>query len=104
VTYLTLTRQGFIIENVSSCKKPFAGSQPVEFHLASCRFSYFPFGGGIRGCIGEPFAWMEGILIIATIAQKWTVRLVPGQRIKLDPAITLRLKYGMKMKLIQRKN
>jgi cytochrome P450 len=67
------------------------------------RFSYFPFGGGIRGCIGEPFAWMEGILIIATIAQKWTMRLVPGQRIKLDPAITLRPKYGMKMKLIRRK-
>ena len=68
------------------------------------RFSYFPFGGGIRGCIGESFAWMEGTLIIATIAQKWTMRLVPGQRIKLDPAITLRPKYGMKMKLIRRKS
>jgi cytochrome P450 len=67
------------------------------------RFSYFPFGGGIRGCIGEPFAWMEGILIIATIAQKWTMRLVPGQQVKLDPAITLRPKHGIKMKLIRRK-
>jgi cytochrome P450 len=75
----------------------------VEFKTQLPRFSYFPFGGGIRGCIGEPFAWMEGILIIATIAQKWTMRLVPGQRIKLDPAITLRPKYGMKMKLIRRK-
>jgi cytochrome P450 len=75
-----------------------------EFKTHSPRFSYFPFGGGIRGCIGEPFAWMEGILIIATIAQMWTMRLVSGQRIKLDPAITLRPKYGMKMKLIQRKN
>ena len=73
-----------------------------EFKTHLPRFSYFPFGGGIRGCIGEPFAWMEGVLIIATIAQKWTMRLVPGQRIKLDPAITLRPKYGMKMKLIQR--
>lgn len=75
----------------------------AEFKTRLPRFSYFPFGGGIRGCIGEPFAWMEGILIIATIAQKWKMRLVPGQRIKLDPAITLRPKYGMKMKLIQRK-
>lgn len=75
----------------------------AEFKTQLPRFSYFPFGGGIRGCIGEPFAWMEGILVIAIIAQKWTMRLVPGQRIKLDPAITLRPKYGMKMKLIQRK-
>jgi cytochrome P450 len=75
----------------------------TEFKTQLPRFSYFPFGGGIRGCIGEPFAWMEGILIIAIIAQKWTMRLVPGQRIKLDPAITLRPKNGMKMKLIQRK-
>jgi cytochrome P450 len=73
-----------------------------EFKTDLPRFSYFPFGGGIRGCIGEPFAWMEGVLIIATIAQKWTMRLVPGQRIKLDAAITLRPKYGMKMKLIHR--
>lgn len=73
-----------------------------EFKARLPRFSYFPFGGGIRGCIGETFAWMEGILIIATIVQKWSMRLVQGQRIKLDPAITLRPKYGMKMKLIQR--
>ncbi len=74
----------------------------AEFKTQLPRFSYFPFGGGIRGCIGEPFAWIEGILIIATIAQKWTMRLIPGQRIKLDPAITLRPKYGIKMKLVQR--
>ena len=73
-----------------------------EFKTHLPRFSYFPFGGGIRGCIGEPFAWIEGVLIIAIIAQKWTMRLLPSQRIKLDPAITLRPRYGMKMKLIQR--
>jgi cytochrome P450 len=75
----------------------------AKFKADLPRFSYFPFGGGIRGCIGEPFAWMEGILIVAIIAQKWTMRLVPGQRMKLDPAITLRPRYGMKMKLIKRK-
>ena len=74
-----------------------------EFKTRLARFSYFPFGGGIRGCIGEPFAWMESILIIATISQKWMMRLIPGHRIKLDPAITLRPKYGMKMKLTKRK-
>jgi cytochrome P450 len=73
-----------------------------EFKSHLPRFSYFPFGGGIRGCIGEPFTWIEGILIIATITQKWTMRMLPSQRIKLDPAITLRPRYGMKMNLIQR--
>ena len=73
-----------------------------EFKSLLPRFCYFPFGGGIRGCIGEPFAWIEGILIIATIAQKWSMCLLPSHRIKLDPAITLRPKHGMKMKLIQR--
>jgi cytochrome P450 len=66
------------------------------------RFSYFPFGGGIRACIGEPFAWMEGILVLATICRQWKMRLVPGHRVELDPAITLRPKYGMKMKLERR--
>ena len=74
-----------------------------DFKTHLSRFSYFPFGGGIRGCIGEPFAWMEGVLIIATVAQEWSMRLIPSQRIKLDPAITLRSKYGMKMKLSQRR-
>src|SRR5215831_13800593 len=67
------------------------------------RFSYFPFGGGIRACIGEPFAWMEGILVLAIIVRQWKMRLMRGQRVELDPAITLRPKYGMKMKLELRK-
>jgi cytochrome P450 len=66
------------------------------------RFSYFPFGGGIRGCIGEPFAWMEGILVLASIVRQWKMHLVPGHRLELDPAITLRPKYGVKMKLERR--
>jgi cytochrome P450 len=66
------------------------------------RFSYFPFGGGIRGCIGESFAWMEGILVIATIVRQWKMRLVSGHRVELDPAITLRPRYGMQMKLERR--
>ena len=61
------------------------------------KFSYFPFGGGARVCIGEQFAWMEGILLLATIAQQWQMRLVPGHAVDLQPLITLRPRYGMRM-------
>lgn len=61
------------------------------------KFAYFPFGGGPRRCIGEPFAWMEGVISIATLASRWKMRLVPNQRIVPDPLITIRPKYGIKM-------
>ena len=68
------------------------------------RFSYFPFGGGPRSCIGEPFAWMEGILVIATIARRWKMRIIPEHPVILQPLVTLRPKYGMQMRLIERNN
>ncbi len=54
------------------------------------KFAYFPFGGGGRQCIGEAFAWMEAVLVVAALAQRWRLRLEPGQRIGLQPKITLR--------------
>ena len=45
---------------------------------------------------------MEGVLVIATLAQKWKMRLVPGHRVELQPSITLRPKYGIKMTLERR--
>ncbi len=70
-----------------------------EARDARPKFSYFPFGGGSRLCIGERFAWIEGTLMLATIAQKWRLRLVPGHRVEPLPLITLRSKYGMKMRV-----
>ena len=63
------------------------------------KFAYFPFGGGPRVCIGERFAWIEGVLVLATIAQYWRFSLVPGQTIDTHPQITLRTRYGLKMTL-----
>jgi cytochrome P450 len=68
-----------------------------EAKAARPRFSYFPFGGGTRQCIGESFAWMELVLLLTTIAQKWRLRLVPGHPIKPQPLVTLRSRYGMQM-------
>lgn len=64
---------------------------------------YYPFGGGVRRCIGESFAWTEGILVLATLARKWKLRLDPSQRVGLKPLITLRPKFGMKMKIVARR-
>lgn len=64
---------------------------------AGQRYTYFPFGGGARRCIGEGFAWTEGVLLLAALAQKWRLHLVPDQKIGLSAMITLRPKYGMKM-------
>jgi len=61
------------------------------------KYSYFPFGGGPRLCIGEQFAWMEGILIIATLAQRWKLRTVSSQPPQLQPLITLRPRNGIRM-------
>jgi cytochrome P450 len=68
-----------------------------EAAAARPKFSYFPFGGGARVCIGERFAWMEGVLLLATLAQRWRLSLVKGHRVETRALITLRPKYGMQM-------
>jgi cytochrome P450 len=69
----------------------------LEPREAQPKFAYFPFGGGTRVCIGERFAWMEGVIVMAAIAQKWRFRLQPGQRVEPLPLITLRVKHGLRM-------
>jgi cytochrome P450 len=73
-----------------------------EFRAALPKFAYFPFGGGPRQCIGESFAWMELILLVATIAQQYRLRLVPGHPVEPQPLITLRARHGMRMTIEQR--
>jgi cytochrome P450 len=73
-----------------------------EFKKNLPRFSYFPFGGGIRSCVGEPFAWMEAILITAIINRLWKMNSIPSNKVALKPLITLRPKYGMRMKITRR--
>jgi cytochrome P450 len=69
----------------------------AEAKAARPKFAYFPFGGGGRQCIGESFAWMEAILVLATLAQRWRMDLAHNQRIELQPKITLRPMYGIQV-------
>ncbi|HEY0407526.1 MAG TPA: cytochrome P450 [Pyrinomonadaceae bacterium] len=73
-----------------------------EAREARPQYSYFPFGGGSRRCIGEGFAWMEGVLLLATLAQRWRPRLVPNHPVRTHPIITLRPRHGMMMTLERR--
>ena len=73
-----------------------------EFKAALPQFAYFPFGGGARRCIGESFAWMELVLVAATIGQQWRLSLVPGHPVVPQPVITLRLKHGLRMSVQRR--
>jgi len=61
------------------------------------KFAYFPFGGGGRICIGDAFAWAEGVLILAVIARRWRFEAVTGHFVEVNPTVTLRPKNGLKM-------
>ena len=73
-----------------------------ENKAARSKFTYFPFGGGGRQCIGESFAWMEGVFSIATIAQRWRMSYIGASPPEVQAKITLRPKDPMLMRLIAR--
>lgn len=63
------------------------------------KYAYFPFSGGPRVCIGNNFAMMEAQLILATIAGRYSPRLVPGHPVVPVPTVTLRPRHGLEMTL-----
>ncbi|MBK6516603.1 MAG: cytochrome P450 [Polyangiaceae bacterium] len=64
--------------------------------------AYLPFGAGPRVCIGNQFAMMESVLLLATIAQRFELEAVAGQRVIPEPSITLRFKHGLRMRARRR--
>lgn len=76
--------------------------ETISVKEAGNKFIYLPFSKGIRSCIGESFAWMEGVLLLAALGRKWRLSLAPEQKIGLQAMVTLRPKYGMKMRIEER--
>jgi cytochrome P450 len=68
------------------------------------RYSFFPFAGGSRQCIGEGLAWMEGVFVLAVVARDWRLSLPVGaaEEIAYDPAISLRPKSGVPLVMERR--
>lgn len=62
-------------------------------------YSYFPFGGGSRRCIGEGFAYMEGVLVLATLASRWKLALTSDARVELSATHFLHPKGPLTMTL-----
>ena len=77
--------------------------ETLSIKEAGNKFIYFPFSKGVRSCVGEQFAWMEGVLLLANLGRRWKLSLMPAQRVAAQPLITLRPKYGMRMR-IERRN
>ncbi len=67
------------------------------------RYTYLPFGGGPRQCIGTNFALIEAKLVLATLLQRYRFELLPGQDLRPDPAITLRPRAGLRMRVHARR-
>lgn len=73
-----------------------------ELAAALPKFAYFPFGGGPRGCVGAGFAKMEATILLSLIAKRFRLELMPDQEVVPEPSITLRPKYGLRMRLRER--
>ncbi len=63
------------------------------------KYTYLPFGGGARVCIGNAFAMMEAQIVLAKIVQSWSADLLPLTKLELDPVITLRPRGGLRMRI-----
>ncbi len=82
-----------------------AGFDPARFlpgHQDRPRYAYIPFGGGKRACIGQSFAELETVLVLASIAQRYRLELTPAGIPKPTANVTLRPGRGLYMRLLRR--
>lgn len=74
-----------------------------EASHARPKYSYFPFSGGERFCLGEKFAWLEGVTVLAAMMQKWEFHYEGNRPVNYVASLTLRPKHGMHLTVKARK-
>jgi cytochrome P450 len=84
----------------AECFMPERWTEDMEAALP--RYAYLPFGGGPRICIGNAFAMMEARLLLMAIVQQYRLVHVAGHRVEPEPLVTLRPRYGMRMRMEKR--
>jgi cytochrome P450 len=67
------------------------------------RFAFIPFGAGPRTCIGNTFALTEMAIVLATLAQRFSLALEPGHEVAPAPYVTLRPKSGVRVRATRRR-
>lgn len=77
----------------------FAPERWLRDQADRARGAYFPFGAGVRKCIGESFAWTEGMLVLATLASQWSVSRADDGPVPILPQITLRPARPIRLRL-----
>jgi cytochrome P450 len=93
--YVMHRHPGFWDEPEAFHPERFTPERVAERH----RFAYIPFAAGPRQCIGNAFAMTEAQLVLATVAQRYRLRLVPEHRVEAHTAITLRPRDGVRVTL-----
>ena len=70
-----------------------------DFAKSLHRYAYFPFGGGPRFCIGQAFAQMEAVLLLATLARSFRLDVQEEPKPVPEPSVTLRPKHGLRVRV-----
>lgn len=73
-----------------------------ERKAESSRFAYVPFGAGPNLCIGRDLAVMESVMLVASVASKWSLEPLVGREVRVDPLVTIRPHGGLPMALKRR--
>jgi cytochrome P450 len=81
--------------------RPERWADDLERRLPRC--AYFPFGDGPRICIGQHFAMMEAVLVLATVARGHRLTLVSDEPLELVASITMRPRRGIRMRVQSRR-
>lgn len=73
----------------------------AQQEISRSQFTYLPFGGGPRRCLGEQFAMITAQMILAMVTQRFRLELLPHRPVEIHPRLTLRSRHGLPMKVVR---